>query len=87
MPFNPGLPRNTAPVSSAELRDRFNVLNEAITRLPNSPALLSMITSHSAGPVGAVAPLQLRISDPPTQKEVEAILHKLNDLIVALRRA
>jgi len=87
MPFNHGLPRNNAPVSSAELRDRFKVLDEAITKLPSSPALLSSITNHAAGPVAAVAPLQLRISDPPTHQEVAAILHKLNDLIVALRRA
>lgn len=85
MPFNSGMPRNNAPVSSGELRDRFKVLNEAIAKLPTSPALVNLIASHSAAPV-TTTPLKLAISNPPTQKEVEAILYKLNDLIMALRR-
>lgn len=86
MPFNSGLPRNNAPVSSGELRDRFKFLNEAIAKLPTSPALLSSITHHAAGPVVSVTPLKLKVSDPPTQSEVEAICDKLNELIAALRR-
>jgi hypothetical protein len=86
MPFNPGLPKNNAPVSSGELRDRFNVLNEAITKLPTSPALLNSIASHAAGPVVSVLPLRMNVTAPPTQSEVEAIRDKLNELIAALRR-
>lgn len=86
MPFNAGLPRNNAPVSSGELRDRFKVLNEAIAKLPTSPALINSIAHHAAGPVVSVTPLRQSVSNPPTRDEVEAIRDKLNELIAALRR-
>jgi hypothetical protein len=34
----------------------------------------------------AISPLNLPISDPPTQSEVEAIVTQLNDLLLALQR-
>ena len=33
-----------------------------------------------------IATLDIPISDPPTQREVQQVLAKLNELIVALRR-
>jgi hypothetical protein len=74
-----------APLSSSELRDRFKALNESIASLPASPALLDSIAHSTARLVGKVAPLNLKDSDPPTRREVEIIVQKLNDLIEALK--
>jgi hypothetical protein len=86
MPFKSVLPGNNAPLSSGELRDRFNALNETIASLPSSPALRDSITHNTAKLVAKVAPLNLKVSDPPSQREVEIIVQKLNDLIEALKR-
>lgn len=87
MPFKTVLPGNNAPLSSGELRARFKSLSEIITSLPTSPALLDSISHNTARLVARVSPLNLKISDPPTQREVEIVVQKLNDLIEALRRS
>jgi len=47
-------------------------LNDAIAGTANNP--------------GAVDTLDISVSDPPTQSEVQDILNKLNELINALKR-
>ena len=87
MPPNNTLPGNNAPLSSSELRERFKALNDVITSLPNSPSLAHSVAHNTARLVAKVAPLQLKVSEPPAKREIEVIVQKLNELIEALKRA
>lgn len=49
-------------------------------------AQLDSAIAGTASNTIAIATLDIRISDPPTQSEVQQVLAKLNELIVALRR-
>jgi hypothetical protein len=60
-------------MSSAEMRDQFNGLHELI--------------DQCAGLPDKMLPLQITISNPPTQAQVQAIVDRFNDLLDALKRA
>ncbi len=79
MPFDPSLPANGSPLSSAEMRSQFIGLFDAIGGLDHE-------TSISALDPVAVEPLNLTISNPPTQAQVEALRDKINELLAALHR-
>ena len=73
MSFNPNLPANNSPISSAELRGQFNGLLELI--------------ADTSGSVMAVENLSLSVSNPPTQAEVQTIADKINEMLDAMKRS
>ena len=85
MPFNPNLPANHSPIVSAELRNQFNGLNDKIDPKLDLSAVQDAIAINSANNVDTFGPLTLTISNPPTQAQVQAVVAKLNDLILALQ--
>ena len=111
MPFNPSLPANNAPISSAELREQFSGLNDLISEsadnanqaltnvasdlqagIDNATAFMqgqlnTAIQEETAALPASVSPLELTISDPPTQEEVQNIANKLDELLHVLKRA
>ena len=54
MPFDPSLPANNSPVSSAELRNQFNGLQEEIDDRPDFGNLGTIITDQIAANVSAL---------------------------------
>ncbi len=50
-------------------------------------AALNAAISGTSSNSNAVATLEIAVSDPPTQAEVQQVLSKLNELIMALRRS
>ena len=86
MPFNANVPADHSPLSSAEMRDQFNGLKDQLDALPTSGAMTSALLPQTAGNVNGVEPLNLTISDPPTQAQVQAIMYKLNELLYNLNR-
>jgi hypothetical protein len=76
MAFNPTLPQTNAPISSAELREQFVGLKD----------LIDQGVAQCAG-FPDVSPLQIAISNPPTQAQVMAIVDRFNELLDALKRA
>jgi hypothetical protein len=82
MPFDPSLPVNNSLISSSELRNQLNGLNELIDNVQNQ--LISGIDGTALNP--AVTVLSQSISNPPTQAQVLAIQNKLNELINAITR-
>ncbi len=72
MPFDPAIPRNNAPIVSAELRDQFQGIQNNIDAVREA-----LIVTQ---------PLHLTVSNPPTQAQVQAIADKLEEVIAALRR-
>jgi len=47
---------------------------------------LSDAIATTANNPGSIATLDMTVSDPPTQSEMQAVVDKLNELINALRR-
>ena len=93
MAYDPTKPANGSPIVSAELRNQFTALKalvddlqSQIDALPTSPDILNAISDNSAANVNAVTPLNLTVSNPPTQAETQAIADKLNEVLAALWR-
>ena len=86
MPFNPSLPVNGSKIVAAELRNQLNALKELIDALPTSDAMWAELDAQAAGPCKNVAPLNLTVSNPPTQAEVQAIADRLDYLLFNLKR-
>ncbi len=87
MAYDPTKPVNNAPIVAVELRNQFAGLKDLIDAVPTSPALTNLLNANTAGPVDGVSPLTLTISNPPTQAQVQAIVTRFNQLLVALQRA
>jgi hypothetical protein len=82
MPFDPTLPVNNSLISSSELRNQLNGLNDLINNVDLQ--LNNAIAGTAVNP--AVNVLGQSISNPPTQAQVQAIQNKLNELINAITR-
>lgn len=97
MPFDPALPANASLIVAAELRGQFTGLKSEIDALPTqaqlsndlvnteNAAVLTTLPQTSANSNG-VSLLNMSVSDPPTQAEMQAIADKVDALINALRR-
>jgi hypothetical protein len=99
MPFDPTLPANNSPVSSAEVRGQLTALNQAIEDTGSiaaeslSNALVDVnstidnqVATQTAGNINGFAVPNLTISDPPTRAEVQQIADMLHDLVILLQR-
>ena len=86
MAFNANLPQANSPISSAELRDQFNGLKELVDQCVTPQVLDQTIHNETACSIGPTAQLNLTVSDPPTQAEMQAVVDKLNELIDCLHR-
>jgi hypothetical protein len=86
MPYDPTLPVDHSPIVAAELRAQFNALNDLIVALPTSDAMFDELDAQAAGACKSVTELNLTVSDPPTQAEVQAIADKLDLLLFYLKR-
>ena len=79
MAFDPTLPVNNSLISSAELRNQFNGLQDQIIGLQDE-------VDDTPRNTNGVAQLALTISNPPTKAEVEAIRDKINEMLAAMFR-
>jgi hypothetical protein len=86
MPYDPTKPANNSPIVSAELRNQFAGLNDLIQDRVIYADLYDGITAGSAGPVLDVDLLNLTVSNPPTQAEVQAIADKIDETLTKLKR-
>ena len=86
MPYDPTKPANHSPIIAAELRDQFAGLNDLIVDLPTSAAMQTQLEAQAAGPCQSVADLNLTVSNPPTQAQVQAIANKVDELLFQLKR-
>jgi hypothetical protein len=86
MAFNANLPQANSPISSVELREQFNGLKELVDQCVTTQALDELIQNDTACSIGGMEPLNLTVSNPPTQAQVQALVDKVNELIDCLRR-
>jgi len=85
MAYDPTKPANNAPIVSAELRNQFAGLKELIDTHPTTDDVSNAITTQAAGSCLGMDYLDMTISDPPTQAEVQALVYKFNNLLAFLR--
>lgn len=87
MPYDPTKPADDSLADAAELRHQFASLKTLIDAKVNTDDLVPTINANSSGPTqGQIDYLDLGISNPPTQAEVQAIATKVDELITLLRR-
>ncbi|MEI6074624.1 MAG: hypothetical protein WCS94_03565 [Verrucomicrobiota bacterium] len=86
MPFDSSLPADHSPIVAAELRNQLNALKDLIDGLLTSPAMQDLLDAQAAGACKNVPELNLTVSDPPTQAEVQAIADKMDFLLFNLKR-
>lgn len=84
MPYNPALPADHSPLNSAEMRGQLAALDAAITTALAAAA--TDAAANSSANTNGVAFVNLAVSDPPTQAEMQTLASKLDELIAALRR-
>ena len=96
MSFDPTLPADHSPDSSAEMRGQLNALKALIDDLQNQCTDLNnqmqqrpdngAMEADSSGATLPVAHLNLTVSNPPTQTEMQTIADKLDEMLVYLHR-
>ena len=86
MPFDPNQPTENTLTDAAQMRDQFNSLKELIDAVPTSDAMWAELDAQAAGACKNVPELNLTVSDPPTQAEVQAIADRLDLLLFNLKR-
>ena len=100
MAFNPTIPVEDSPLDAVEICAQFNALKALmdaqaaqIADLTNACANFvtagdvdHALLSGSAGNCDAVAKLNLTVSSPPTQDEVQTIANKQDEVIRFLQR-
>ena len=90
MAFDPNIPATKSPIVSQELRDQFNGLKALVDQCPTQSdmdaTIMQRIIANSSGTCDDVDLLQLTVSDPPAQADVQSIADKLDDLLKHLQR-
>jgi len=87
MAFDPTKPANNSPISSAELRAQLTSLKEEIDARVLVDDLDNIMIGFNAGRVPPeVLSLNLTVSNPPTQAQVQAIANKIDELLIYLKR-
>jgi len=89
MPFDPSKPANNSPASSAEMRSQLTSLNADIQQratindLNNAIASALQTTSNNSNGVGT---LEQGADVSYNQSQMQNVLDKMDELIIALRR-
>ena len=78
MSFDPALPANGSPTSSAEMRAQLTALADRIT------ALELALSGTAQNP--NLSSLSIFIDDPPTRQQAQAMLDQLNTLLNQITR-
>ena len=86
MPYDPTKPQENMPLDAAEMREQFQALKALIDELPMTLEFQNRVFELSSGPAIDVSPLELTVSNPPTQAEVQAIADKIDQLLFQLKR-
>jgi len=86
MAFDPTLPADHAQIVAAELRNQLNALNDALSAYSTTADMEQEIFANSAGNVATLAKLNMTVSNPPTQAQMQAIADKVDEFITLAQR-
>ena len=82
MAFDPNLPADHSPISSAELRAQLAALKEMIDQRPT----MDQVLEATAGPCKGYPVLTTFASNPPTQLELQTTINYINDVLDYMQR-
>jgi len=85
MPFDPALPADNSPASSAEMRGQLTALNADIQQRATFADLANTLQQTSSNS-NAVGTLGQSADGSYNQTQMQDVLNKLDELINALRR-
>ena len=89
MPFDPTLPVNNSKVRASELRDQFNGLNDLISIKPSVGEVVNAVNQGlqgSSNNSNAVGQMSLSADGSYNALQLQQVMDKLDELILALRR-
>jgi hypothetical protein len=86
MAFNPSRPVAQTEIDADELRAQFNALKALNDGLPTSPQMMDVLAAQTAGACPDIQPLNLTVSNPPTQAQTQAIADKVDEILAQLQR-
>jgi hypothetical protein len=86
MPFDPSLPADHSPLSSAEMRAQLNALNDLITGLTAQVAALQTQLATRAPRVDNLSALNIPFHDPPTPDDLQAVGDYASGIVFALQQ-
>ena len=85
MPFDPSLPADHSPNSSAEMRGQLTALKALIdAQQAQIAALQSALSGTAQNP--NLGTLNLSLDDPPNRPQVQAMLDQLNTMLNQITR-
>ena len=94
MPFDPNLPTENTLTDAAQMRGQLNALkalNDAqaaqIVVLQNQLAAQQAKWDTLATQLADITPLEIMVSDPPTQNDVQSIVYQANAMLAAVKAA
>ncbi|MBL9116043.1 MAG: hypothetical protein JNJ83_13635 [Verrucomicrobiaceae bacterium] len=85
MPFDPAHPANGSSLSSQVMRDQLNALNDDIQTRATTDELNTAIQGTSAN-TNQVSTLNMNADAAYDQNQMQAVLQKLDEVILAMRR-
>ena len=85
MPFDPSLPQENTLIDAVQMREQLNALNDDIQTRATSAELATAIEGTSANS-NNVSTLNMNAEPNYEQNQIQAILQKLDEVILALRR-
>ena len=87
MPFDPTKPADHSDLDAGEMRNQLNALNQTIGNVDQGAnAALAAAISDTCRSTNAVALLNMTVSNPPQQWEVQALADKIDEMLNAQRR-
>ena len=86
MPFNPSRPVAQTEIDADELRAQFNALKALNDAVPTSTAMMDVLAAQTGGACPDIQPLNLTVSNPPTQAQTQAIADKVDEILAQLQR-
>lgn len=89
MPYDPNLPQENTLIDAAQMRAQLQALHDLIQARPTMPEVGTAIGLAIAGTSSnsnAVNQLSLTADSTYQQTQMQAVLDKLDELILALRR-
>ena len=85
MPFDPSLPQENTLIDAVQMRQQLNALNDDIQTRATHAELSTAIEGTSAN-TNNVTTLNMNAEPNYEQNQIQAILQKLDEVILALRR-
>ena len=84
MPFDPAKPASNTPLSSTEVRDQLNALNQDL--LNAMSGAIAGALSQTSNNTNAVSPLGIAADGSYNPGQMQDLINKVDELINALRR-